>query len=201
MPRKKVLSCFIHEEVESILAQVDTGTAEGTLNYAIFYLASHTWLRISDIVNLKLVNIDWRKNEINITQRKTRRPLIIPLEADVGNAIADYILRGRPNPNSPYIFIRTIAPYTKLVDGVTCRNILKKYLDGAGIVHLSGDGKGCHALRRSMGTWMLEADIPLPVLSPVLGHRNQDSTKQYLSLHHSMLAECALNLQGLESGW
>jgi len=198
-PRKKVLPCFSHEEVESILAQVDTNTAEGKRNYAIIYLASHTGLRMADIANLKLTDVDWRKNEINIIQTKTGQPLIIPLEIDVGNAIADYVLKGRPSTDSSYVFTRTVAPYKKLKNRGIGRNILRKYLDSAGIVHLPWDGKGFHALRRSMATWMLEADVPLSVISQVLGHRNQDSTKQYLSLHYSMLAKCALNLQGIET--
>jgi site-specific recombinase XerD len=198
-PRKKVLPCFSHEEVESILAQVDTSTAEGKRNYAIIYLASHTGIRMADIVNLRLTDIDWRKNEINIIQIKTGQPIKIPMETDVGNAIADYVLNGRPSTDSHYVFTRTIAPYKKLENRGTGRNILRKYLNSAGIVHLPWDGKGFHALRRSMGTWMLEADVPLSVISQVLGHRKLDSTKQYLSLHYSMLTKCALNLQGLET--
>jgi integrase len=166
---------------------------------AIIYLASHTGLRMADIVNLRLTDIDWRKNEINIIQIKTGQPIKIPMETDVGNAIADYVLKGRPSTDSHYVFIRTIAPYKKLENRGTGRNILKKYLNSAGIVHLPWDGKGFHALRRSMGTWMLEADVPLSVISQVLGHRKLDSTKQYLSLHYSMLTKCALNLQGLET--
>jgi len=50
-----------------------------------------------------------------------------------------------------------------------------------------------------MGTWMLEANVPLPTISQVLGHYNQDSTKQYLSLNNLMLAECALNLKEIET--
>jgi len=112
--RKKVLPCFNHEEVEDIFAQIDTSTAEGKRNYAILYLASHTGLRSIDIVNLKLTDIDWKKDEICIVQRKTGKTLVLPLEADTGKAIADYILSGRPNTDSPYIFIRSVAPYTKL---------------------------------------------------------------------------------------
>ncbi|RJR06282.1 hypothetical protein C4588_07975 [Candidatus Parcubacteria bacterium] len=144
-------------------------------------------------INLKLTDIDWKKDEICILQRKTGQTLVLPLEADTGKAIADYILSGRPNADSPYIFVRSVAPYTKLSDSGNGRNIIKKYCDSAGINHLPGDGKGFHALRRSMGTWMLEAGVALPTISQVLGHHDHDSTKQYLSLDYLMLVECALS--------
>lgn len=198
-PRKKILPCFSHEEVEDIFAQIDTSTAEGKRNYAILFIASHTGLRSVDIVNLKLTDIDWQKDEIRIVQRKTGKSLALPLEADTGKAIADYILSGRPNTDSPYIFIRSISPYTKLSDNGVGMNIIKKYRYSTGNAHSSGDGKGFHALRRSMGTWMLEAGVPLPTISQVLGHHDLDSTKPYLSLHYHMLAECALSLHGIES--
>lgn len=41
-----------------------------------------------------------------------------------------------------------------------------------------------------MGTWMLEAGVPLPTISQVLGHRDLDSTKPYLSFNYEMLKEC-----------
>jgi site-specific recombinase XerD len=197
-PRKKVLPCFSHEEVECILANIDTTTAEGKRDYAIIYLASHTGLRCVDIVNLKLMNINWKKDEICITQRKTGQTLLLPIDADTEKVIAEYILTGRPNTESPYVFIRSVAPFTKLSDVGNGRSIMKKCLGNAGITHSPGDGIGFHALQRSMGTWMLEAGVPLTTISQVLGHKEQDSTKQYLSLHYTMLAECALNLQGIE---
>ncbi|MFT8312377.1 MAG: tyrosine-type recombinase/integrase [Sporolactobacillus sp.] len=197
--RKKVLPCFSHEEVESILRQIDINLSEGKRDYAILYLAAHTGLRSIDIVNLKLIDIDWKKDEIQIIQRKTGQALVLPLEPDTGRAIVEYILYGRPTSDSPYIFLRSFAPFIKLADVGSMGNIFKKYRNKAGIIHNPGDGKGLHALRRSMGTWMLEAKVPLTTISQVLGHRNQNSAKQYLSMDHCGLQECSLGLQAIET--
>jgi len=176
------------------LNQIDTSTGRGKRDYAIIYLASHTGLRSVDIINLKLTDIDWNKDEIRIVQKKTGRSLVLPLDRNTEKAIADYILSGRPNTDSSYIFIRSIAPYTKLSDKGSSYSMIKRYCNSAGI-----SNQGFHGLRRSMGTWMLEAGVPLPTISQVLGHYNQDSTKQYLSLNNLMLAECALSLHGIET--
>jgi integrase len=198
--KKRVLPCFTHEDVEAILKQIDTSTKQGKRDYAILFLASHTGLRSIDIANLQLSNIDWMNDSIHIVQRKTGRPLVLPLEPDTGNAIAQYILEARPESTSEYIFLRARAPYRKVADGGTLYNILKKYLKSAGILHQPGDGKSFHALRRSMGTWMLESGVPLTTISQVLGHKEQDSTKQYLSMDHVRLASCALDFQEIPVG-
>jgi integrase len=196
--RKKVLSCFSHEEVESILNQIDRTTPEGKRDYALLFLAVHTGLRSIDIVNLKLTDIDWKNDEIHIIQRKTNRTLLLPLEPDTGAALAEYILKGRPDSEVPYIFLRTVVPYNKLADVRSAGNILEKYRRMAGIIHNPGDGKSFHALRRSMGTWMLEAGVSLTTISQVLGHRSQDSAKPYLSMDCGRLLECGLGLKGIE---
>ena len=198
--KKRVLPCFTHEEVEAILGQIDTNTKQGKRDYAILLLASHTGLRSIDIANLRLSDLDWLNDSILIVQKKTGRPLVLPLETDTGNAIAEYILEARPESTSEYVFLRTRAPYRKLADCGSLDNILEKYLKSAGILRQPGDGKSFHALRRSMGTWMLESGVPLTTISQVLGHKEQDSAKQYLSMDHERLASCALDFQEIPVG-
>ncbi len=195
--KKKILPCFTHEEVETILKQIDIDTKEGKRDYAILFLASHTGLRAVDIANLRLTDLDWVNDTICIVQRKTGRLLILPMETDTGNAIAAYILEGRPESDSEHVFLRTMAPYRKLSDVGAVGNILQKYLKKAGLTRSPGDGKSFHGLRRSMGTWMLESGVPLTTISQVLGHKEQDSAKQYLSMDHKRLAECTLDFQGI----
>lgn len=198
--KKRVLPCFTHQEVEAILRQIDTTTKQGKRDYAIILLASRTGLRSIDIVNLRLSDLDWLNNSFHIVQKKTGRPLILPLETDTGNAIAEYILEARPESTSEYVFLRTFAPYRKLADCGSMDNILNKYLKSAGILRQPNDGKSFHALRRSMGTWMLESGVPLTTISQVLGHKEQDSAKQYLSMDHTRLASCALDFEGIPLG-
>lgn len=195
--KKRILPCFTHEEVEAILTQIDTGSIEGKRDYAILFLASHTGLRSIDIANLRLTDLDWNNDTIRIVQRKTSRPLQLPLESATGNAIAAYILYARPKSDSEYVFLSTNAPYRKLSDRRSIGNILEKYRKKAGITHDPGDGKSFHALRRSMGTWMLESEVPLSTISQVLGHKQQDSAKPYLSMDYERLAACALDFQGI----
>jgi len=77
--------------------------------------------------------------------------------------------------------------------------IVKRTAAKAGITWSTEAHKGFHSFRRSLGNWMLEAEIPLSTISEVLGHAKADSTKPYIMTHHSKLAMCALTLQGIET--
>lgn len=186
------------EEERKMIDSADCKTASGKRNYAMLLLALRTGLRSIDIVNLMLSDIKWKSNVIEIIQRKTGTPLVLPLLTDVGNAIADYILNGRPDSQQPYVFLRTQAPYKKLAGHSNCFAISRKIMKEAGIRQGIDDRKGFHCLRHYLASRLLSEEIPLPIISSILGHRDKDSTKVYLSTDFVHLRTCALSLKGIE---
>jgi site-specific recombinase XerD len=186
------------EEERKLLAAVDRTTLVGKRNYAMLLLALRTGLRSIDIINLKLGDIHWNRNTIEIVQEKTNALLVLPLLTDVGNAIADYILNGRPDSQQPYLFLRTQAPFRKLSGHSVCYGISRKIMKDAGIRQGQEDQKGFHCLRHSVAARLLSDETPLPVISSILGHQDKDSTKVYLSTDLEHLRVCALNLNGIE---
>ena len=86
-------------EVKKIEESVLRTNATGKRNYAMLLLASRLGSRASDIANLKFSSIDWDKNIISLTMQKTKKVIELPLLADVGNAIIDYLRHGRPKPS------------------------------------------------------------------------------------------------------
>jgi site-specific recombinase XerD len=185
-------------EEQKLLESADRNTPSGKRNHAMLLLALRTGLRSIDIINLKLGDVRWKSNTIEIVQAKTDAPLALPLLTDVGNAIADYILNGRPDSQEPYIFLRTHAPYRKLAEHSACYGVSRKIMNKAGIRQGKEDRKGFHCLRHSLAARLLSEETPLPIISSILGHRNKDSTKIYLSTDLVHLRACALSLAGIE---
>lgn len=195
--RRKHHEGFTADETDRILAVADRTTTVGIRDYAIFILAIHTGLRAIDICCLQLKDIDWHKNEIRIVQSKNKRLLVLPLEATVGNAIADYILNSRPECVSPYIFLRQMRPYGKLNNrGMSA--IASRYIDKSGIENNFKLRKGFHSFRRALGTNMLKSGVCMYTISEVLGHTDPDSSKPYLSADYENLRICCLPLTGIE---
>jgi len=198
--RTKVLPCLSDTELSDIFSVIDRTSVKGMRDYTIFLIALRLGLRACDIVNLKLGDIDWQHSRICITQKKTNVTLALPLPADVGNAIARYILDARPDVNNPYLFLRLKAPETYApLCASSFNGYLRRYMSMAGIDRKGWDGKSFHALRRTAGTSMLKTGTPLPTISQVLGHRNLESTKRYLSLDTESMRECCLDLGPLSS--
>ena len=195
--RKPVLPHFTHDEVESLLSLIDRSSAIGKRDYAVVLVAIYTGLRSSDVFNLRLNNIDWRRHEIRITQKKTGNELCLPLSAEAGNALADYILNGRPSSAEEYVFVKCVAPYTKLNGKGAGYHILEKCYSLNEELAEKCTNKTFHSFRRSLGSWLSMEKTPLPLISEILGHTNLESSKFYLSYDNSSMSMCCLGLDGI----
>lgn len=189
---KRIRTPFTKEQIEKLLNAPDRNTSIGMRDIAMMLLAARTGLRSVDIVNLKFSEIDWKCNEITIIQHKTGKALSLPLFPDVGNAISEYILKGRPESDSEYIFLTVKPPYRKLTDHGN--NIVQKYMKKVGITCTPKMRAGFHSFRRAVGTQMLQTGVPLTTISQVLGHSSSNATQPYLSIDFNGLKKCALDL-------
>jgi integrase len=169
----------------------------GKRNYAMLLLGLRLGLRSIDILNLKLEEIHWRSNTLELAQAKTEAHLVLPLLTNVGNALADYILQGRPASPLPYVFLRGQAPYRKL-SNYSSYGISRQLMKLAGIRQGKGERKGFHCLRHTVAARLLAGGTPLPVISSLLGHQDKNSTRVYLSTDLEHLRACALSLVGIE---
>ncbi|GHT87539.1 hypothetical protein FACS189474_0570 [Bacteroidia bacterium] len=184
---------YTREEIERLLETgVDRGYSTGKRNYLILLLAARLGLRSSDICNLKFENIHWEKNFLLIEQVKTGRTLELPLLADVGNAIIDYLRYGRPKSEESYILLTANVPYRKMLSS-SVFSVVTAAFKHAG-VNISNKKHGAHALRHSLAARMLEGQTTLPVISEVLGHEKTNSTMYYLRIDINSLSACMLDV-------
>jgi integrase len=191
--RVRALPCFTREETGLLLEGIETATPCGKRDYAMVVLAVWTGLRCCDIVALRLDEIDWRRDEIRLVQAKTSRPLVLPLSAPAGNALAEWILHGRPDCDAPEVFVRLQAPLVKLGSS-TGSSVMRRRLARAGIEHVAHDGKSFHALRRTAGTRLIESGAGLPLAAQILGHARISSSGRYVALASEQLRQCCLPL-------
>jgi integrase len=192
--RVRALPCFTGEETGRLLKGIETVTSCGKRDYAMVALAVSTGLRCCDIVALRLDEIDWRRDEIRLVQAKTSRPLVLPLPPLAGNAVAEWILHGRPDCEALEVFVRLKAPLVKLGSS-TGSTLMRRRLARAGIARAAGDGRTFHALRRTVGTRLIESGAGLSLTAQVLGHARIDSSRRYLALAGEQIRQCCLSLE------
>ena len=187
---ERIPSYFTANEVMRIEQSVSRNSANGKRNYAMLLLASRLGLRASDIANLQFSDIDWDKNMITLTMQKTKKVIELPLLADVGNAIIDYLRHGRPKSDSQNVFLSGNAPYVAATKNMVCAAINGIILRSG--VDTSGKHHGPHSLRHSLASAMLNGGSLMPVISESLGHRSTQTTLAYLKIDIRSLQKCAL---------
>lgn len=174
------------QRVVEACATPDTVTAR---NAAITLLALLTGLRACDIINLRLSDIDWRAGTVSIVQQKTGNPLTLPLPQLVTTRLADYVLTERPDVSGDHVFLRQLAPHTRLCDHATIHRITTVVFTAAGVTGVKG---GTRLLRHTAASRLLRAATPLPTISAVLGHASEESTSVYLTIDEQRLRGCVL---------
>lgn len=196
-PRKKLRPSFSSKEVQTIM---DTAAKNPTLSLrdtAMFAIAASLGMRAGDIVHLTLSDIDWVHHEIHFVQSKTGVKLHLPLEASVGNAIANYILHERPKTQSQALFIRFRSPFDAMTS-TAAGDRLRKYMRLSDVEYTPGDGKGFHSFRRYVASAMINQEVPIDTVKEILGHTQMGSMKAYMRISQDKLAMCALGLDGIE---
>ena len=138
----------------------------------ILTLTYSVGLRVSEIVNLKIEDIDSKRMLIHIKNAKGRKDRLVPLSSNVLNLLRDYYKKYRPKE---YLFNGQSS--LKYSIG-SCQQIYKKYIEPDGHIH---------TLRHSFATSLLENGIDLRIIQKILGHSNVKTTEIYTHVSNQIL--------------
>jgi integrase len=173
----------------ALLVSCDRRSAIGRRDYAVILVLLRLGLRASEVAALSLEDIDWRAGEI-VVHGKGGRLDRLPLPADVGEAVAGYLARGRPRSPCREVFLRAAAPIRALGRG-GISFIVRHACKRAGL-----EPFGAHRLRHGLACEMVAAGVPVPQISAVLRHRSVISTANYARVDIERLRELALPWPG-----
>lgn len=187
---ERIPSYFTPAEVMKVEQSIERSSGVGKRNYAMILLASRLGLRASDIAHLQFDSIDWDNNIISLKMQKTQRLIELPLLAEVGNAIVDYLRHGRHESSLSNVFISSRAPYVAATKEMVC-SAINEIICTSGI-DIVGKHHGPHSLRHSLASAMLEQGTTIPIISESLGHRTTETTLTYLKIDIKSLLKCAL---------
>jgi len=183
-------------EIRRLLAVIDRQSAVGKRDYAMILLTTRLGLRICDLRQLELGDLDWRAKTLTIVQRKTGRPLSLPLLDDVGWAVIDYVRHGRPETACAKVFVKHSYPFDAFGCSSSVAGRLSRYAARARIEFPPGQASGMHSLRGALAVAMIGNGAPMPVISAVLGHASTDTTQAYyLRFDVKRLRCCALDVE------
>jgi len=191
----KLPSTYTREEVTVILNSIDRSTPTGKRDYAIILFAVRLGMRASDISKIVFSDILWSQNKIVFNQYKTQEVVDLPLPADVGEPLIDYIKYSRPVSEYKNVFLERLYPHGS-INPKRISKIASRIIERSG-VDIGKRKHGSHALRHTMASFLLQQKTSLPVISELLGHSSIQSSMCYLRIDTELLRQCALNVPGV----
>ncbi|MDP7567502.1 MAG: tyrosine-type recombinase/integrase [Flavobacteriales bacterium] len=167
---KKRLPVFIEEnQIENLLNQIkfDDGFV-GERDKLIIELFYVTGIRLSELVNIKISDVDFNNNLIKVLGKRNKERLI-PLSISIVNELEFFIKKYDLNQ---YLF--TNLGGTKVYNKLVYR-VVKKYISKISSV----SKKSPHILRHTFATHMLNNGADINAIKELLGHANLSATQVY----------------------
>jgi site-specific recombinase XerD len=181
------------EEIQAVLEVTCQDCSPiGRRDYAFLMLLATYGLRASEIVALRLEDVDWKKETLHVRHSKTGAESELPLLRKAGEAVLSYLEKARPESKQRELFLQARAPYRAYKRGSILNCVISARLKMAGITPRGR--KGPHAFRHARAVSLLRAAVPLKVIGDVLGHRSEESTAVYLKLATEDLRAVGLNI-------
>jgi len=176
------------EQVRQLLDSCDRSTVAGRRDFAILTMLVRLGMRSGEVARLELDDLDWRSGEL-VVRGKGDRVERLPLPADVGEAIVEYLRDGRPaQAAGRAVFVRVKAPCRALTPGGVTQVVVSAS-KRAGMGEVTA-----HRLRHTAATELLREGAPLAEIGELLRHRSVLTTAIYAKVDRQ-------RLRGLARPW
>jgi site-specific recombinase XerD len=145
---------------------------ENLKHRAILTLTYSVGLRVSEVVNLKIEDIDSKRMLIHIKNAKGRKDRIVPLSQKVLELLRNYFKEYKPKE---YLFNGQSSLRYSIG---SCQKIYKRYIDSDSSIH---------TLRHSSFTNLLESGTDLRIIQKIAGHSSSKTTEIYTHVSNQLL--------------
>ncbi|EHR79076.1 recombinase XerC [Thermococcus litoralis DSM 5473] len=156
------------EDVKKLIKAVPPTRKRDRLIILLLY---GTGLRVSEVCNLKIEDVDFKRGILVVRGGKGAKDRIVPIPDFLLKEIEDY-LKTRED-GSEYLFVEVRRAKKDRISPKTVWYLLKKYGSKAGVKVTP------HMLRHSFATHMLEKGVDIRVIQEILGHSNLSTTQIY----------------------
>ena len=182
---KKLPDFLNYEEINKLFDSADTTTPLGLRNRCILELLYDTGIRVSELVNLKINDIEFDKKIINILG-KGKKERIVYYGDYLQEVLEKYI-----NDSRKYLLNNKLSEYLILNNNgskITTRGveyIIDKMVNEAAIKHKISP----HVLRHTFATHMLNGGADIKSIQQLLGHESLSTTGIYTHITNDVLRQ------------
>jgi len=164
------------QEVEQILNQTTLHGDLGIRDRAIIETLYSTGIRRSELINLKLYDVDTKNGTLMVREGKGKKDRLLPLGERASLWINHYLEEIRlqlvTGTDDGTLFLHE---YGEAFHKNRLTDLVKKYIEQAGI----NKPGACHIFRHTMATLMLENGADIRFIQAMLGHSQLSTTEIY----------------------
>jgi len=186
---KRLPSFLSEEEINRLLEAPDLSNPGGQRDRALIELLYASGLRISELVNLNVEQVNLDSNEIRVWGKGSKERMVL-MGKPAARALSVYLSQGRPkllgNRKSSALFLNRYGG--RLIER-SAQRILDKYANLAGIEKRVYP----HLLRHTFATHLLDGGADLRVVQELLGHASLSSTQIYTHVTQSQARKVYLS--------
>lgn len=183
------------ESVKRLLSSLNTDDPCDIRDLPMLMLCAIYGFRPSEVSSLRLEDLDWEHDQIQVRRPKVKKAQVFPLIPQVGNAILRYLKEVRPRSAHREVFLSLMSPIRPLTTKVLTNAVRKRML----ALGIRSSKYGAYALRHSCATHLANEGISFKVIGDHLGHSSPNSTRIYAKVDLQMLRKVAmLDLGGMQ---
>jgi len=162
-------------EVRTLIESASGASPNELRAKAILLLLAIYGLRSSEVAGLRLNDFDWRGETFSVRRAKRGGIQQYPIQFEVGEAIIQYLQKGRPHCSSRQVFVSTYRPHGPIGPGPMWQIVGKRMRQ----LDIDLEHVGPHSLRHACATRLLRKGASLQEIADFLGHRNIKSIGIY----------------------
>ena len=161
------------KQISKLFRMVNTNNDRGKRDFAILQLFTQCGLKLSEVANVKIIDIDVKGQQgtLKIGVRKENLMRHISLNKPVSQSIKAYL---RVRPNLSGIKKLFISQLNKPLSSRSISHIVKKYSESAGMPELSS-----YDLRHYAASNLYDSHKDICAVQKALGHKTLESTRRY----------------------
>lgn len=140
-------------------------------NYILFMVGLYTALRISDILRIRVEDI--QKDYLNIREKKTSKFRRVYLNPELRRALKSYIADMEPHE----FLIKSREGGNQPISRAMAYKVLKEVAEEVGLESI-----GTHSLRKTFGYWVYKDTKDVAALQKLFNHSNPEETLRYIGI-------------------
>ena len=188
--RERFPSPLSYQELEQLLRSCGGSRPTEKRARAVLLCLARLGLRVGEVAELRLEDVDWRASTLRLPQTKGRRERQLPFSSEVGQALVEYLKRGRPTTCARTVFVSLSQGRPLSADGISA--IVHRAFKRVGIRGRSGG----HRLRHTLASHLVQRGVSLKAVADLLGHSDLATTQIYAKVNLPLLRTVAMPWPG-----